>query len=71
MPEIADKLVEIVGAREPGYCRSKIAVVSYADGVDPVGACVGSRGSRARGRSELRGEKITLSPDNEEPAARR
>ena len=41
VPEIADKLVEITGvAREPGW-RSKIAVVSHADGVDPVGACVG------------------------------
>src|SRR3989454_2676999 len=41
VPEIADSLVEIVGvAREPGY-RSKIAVISHADGVDPVGACVG------------------------------
>ena len=48
MPEIADGLVEITGvAREPGY-RSKIAVVSHADGVDPVGACVGPRGSRVR-----------------------
>jgi N utilization substance protein A len=44
VPEIADGLVEITGvAREPGY-RSKIAVVSHADGVDPVGACVGPRG---------------------------
>ena len=43
VPEIADGLVEITGvAREPGY-RSKIAVVSHADGVDPVGACVGPR----------------------------
>ncbi|HVO55394.1 MAG TPA: transcription termination/antitermination protein NusA, partial [Solirubrobacterales bacterium] len=68
-PEIADKLVEIVGvAREPGY-RSKIAVVSHADGVDPVGACVGPRGSRVRMVvSELRGEKIDIIPYNEEPA---
>ena len=44
VPEIADALVEIVGvAREPGY-RSKIAVISHADGVDPVGACVGPAG---------------------------
>ena len=69
MPEIADHLVEIVGvAREPGY-RSKIAVVSHADGVDPVGACVGPRGSRVRMVvSELRGEKIDIIPYNEEPA---
>jgi transcription termination/antitermination protein NusA len=69
VPEIADGLVEIVGvAREPGY-RSKIAVVSHADGVDPVGACVGPRGSRVRMVvSELRGEKIDIIPYNEEPA---
>jgi N utilization substance protein A len=69
VPEIADGLVEITGvAREPGY-RSKIAVVSHADGVDPVGACVGPRGSRVRMVvSELRGEKIDIIPYNEEPA---
>jgi N utilization substance protein A len=69
VPEIADDLVEIVGvAREPGF-RSKIAVVSHADGVDPVGACVGPRGSRVRMVvSELRGEKIDIIPYNEEPA---
>src|ERR1700720_3949779 len=68
VPEIADKLVEIVGvAREPGY-RSKIAVISHADGVDPVGACVGPRGSRVRMVvSELRGEKIDIIPHNDEP----
>jgi transcription termination/antitermination protein NusA len=61
--------VEIVNvAREPGY-RSKIAVISHADGVDPVGACVGPRGSRVRMVvSELRGEKIDIIPFNEEPA---
>jgi N utilization substance protein A len=69
VPEIADDLVEIVGvAREPGY-RSKIAVISHTDGVDPVGACVGPRGSRVRMVvSELRGEKIDIIPYNEEPA---
>src|SRR5436189_6398977 len=69
VPEVADGLVEIVGvAREPGY-RSKIAVVSHADGVDPVGACVGPRGSRVRMVvSELRGEKIDIIPYNDEPA---
>jgi N utilization substance protein A len=69
VPEIADGLVEIVGvAREPGY-RSKISVVSHSDGVDPVGACVGPRGSRVRMVvSELRGEKIDIIPFNEEPA---
>jgi transcription termination/antitermination protein NusA len=69
VPEVADGLVEIVNvAREPGY-RSKIAVVSHADGVDPVGACVGPRGSRVRMVvSELRGEKIDIIPHNDEPA---
>jgi N utilization substance protein A len=69
VPEIADGLVEIANvAREPGY-RSKIAVVSHADGVDPVGACVGPRGSRVRMVvSELRGEKIDIIPYNDEPA---
>src|SRR3982750_4686168 len=69
VPEVADELVEITGvAREPGW-RSKIAVVSHADGVDPVGACVGPRGSRVRMVvSELRGEKIDIIPYNDEPA---
>ena len=69
VPEIADGLVEIANvAREPGY-RSKIAVISHADGVDPVGACVGPRGSRVRMVvSELRGEKIDIIPYNDEPA---
>src|SRR2546428_1355547 len=68
-PAIADGLVEIRGvAREPGY-RSKIAVESHAQGVDPVGACVGPRGSRVRMVvSELRGEKIDIIPWNSEPA---
>src|ERR671919_403905 len=66
---ITDGLVEIRGvAREPGY-RSKIAVESHVQGVDPVGACVGPRGSRVRMVvSELRGEKIDIIPWNPEPA---
>ncbi len=69
MPEIADGLVVIRGvAREAGW-RSKIAVVSNVQGVDPVGACVGPRGSRVRMVvSELRGEKIDIIPHNDEPA---
>lgn len=69
VPEIADGLVEIIGvAREPGV-RSKISVVSHSDGVDPVGACVGPRGSRVRMVvSELRGEKIDIIPYDKEPA---
>jgi N utilization substance protein A len=69
VPEIADGLVQIRGvAREPGW-RSKIAVISNVQGVDPVGACVGPRGSRVRMVvSELRGEKIDIIPHNDEPA---
>jgi N utilization substance protein A len=55
-------------AREAGY-RAKIAVESRAQGVDPVGACVGPRGSRVRMVvAELRGEKIDIIPWNDEPA---
>src|SRR5436189_2330556 len=70
VPEIADGLVEIRAvAREPGY-RSKIAVESHAQGVDPVGACVGPRGSRVRlVVCDLRGEKIDIIPANPEPEA--
>ena len=69
VPEIADGLVHIRAvAREPGY-RAKIAVESKVQGVDPVGACVGPRGSRVRMVvSELRGEKIDIIPWNDEPA---
>ena len=69
VPEIADGLVEIREvAREAGY-RAKIAVESKVQGVDPVGACVGPRGSRVRMVvGELRGEKIDIIPWNDEPA---
>src|SRR3954467_9049842 len=69
VPEIADGLVVIRAvAREAGY-RAKIAVESRVQGVDPVGACVGPRGSRVRMVvSELRGEKIDIIPWNDEPA---
>jgi N utilization substance protein A len=58
VPEIAEGIVEIKAvAREPGH-RSKIAVLSHEPGVDPVGACVGPKGSRVRlVVSELRGER--------------
>ncbi|HEY1330433.1 MAG TPA: transcription termination factor NusA [Actinomycetota bacterium] len=61
VPEIAEGIVEIKAvAREPGH-RSKIAVVSHEPGVDPVGACVGAKGSRVRMVvNELRGEKIDV-----------
>jgi N utilization substance protein A len=63
VPEIADGTVEIKGvAREPGH-RSKIAVSSNDPNVDPVGACVGAKGSRVRMVvTELRGEKVDIVP---------
>ena len=61
VPEIADGVVEIRAcAREPGH-RTKMAVASNEPNVDPVGACVGARGSRVRQVvTELRGEKIDI-----------
>jgi N utilization substance protein A len=69
VPEVADGLIDIkYVAREPGF-RCKIAVESHADGVDPVGACVGPRGSRVRMVvSELRGERVDIIPYNDDPA---
>ncbi|HEX6131060.1 MAG TPA: transcription termination factor NusA [Actinomycetota bacterium] len=68
VPEIEDGIVEIKAvAREPGH-RSKIAVVSNEPGVDPVGACVGPKGSRVRNVvTELRGEKIDVVPWSPDP----
>ncbi|HEY3415817.1 MAG TPA: transcription termination factor NusA, partial [Armatimonadota bacterium] len=61
VPEIAESVVEIKSvAREAGF-RSKVAVASKQDNVDPVGACVGHRGSRVQAVvDELRGEKIDI-----------
>jgi len=63
VPEVAEGIVEIKGAvREPGN-RAKIAVVSHDVDVDPVGACVGMRGSRVQNVvTELRGERIDIIP---------
>jgi N utilization substance protein A len=63
VPEIEEGIVEIRAvAREPGH-RSKIAVSSKEPAVDPVGACVGPKGSRVRNVvTELRGEKIDVVP---------
>jgi N utilization substance protein A len=63
VPEISEGIVEIKAvAREPGS-RTKIAVLSHDPDVDPVGACVGMRGSRVQNVvSELRGEKIDIIP---------
>ncbi|HOK05762.1 MAG TPA: transcription termination factor NusA [Syntrophales bacterium] len=69
VPEISEGLIEIVSvAREPGK-RAKIAVRSKDRDIDPVGACVGMRGSRVQGVvQELRGEKIDVVPYSEDPA---
>lgn len=69
VPEIYEGYVEIKSvAREPGH-RSKIAVVSRDPSIDPVGACVGPKGSRVRMVvSELRGEKIDVVQWGDEPA---
>jgi transcription termination/antitermination protein NusA len=68
VPEIADGYVEIKAvAREPGH-RSKIAVLSHDRNIDPVGACVGARGSRVRMVvNELKGEKVDIIPWSEDP----
>ena len=68
VPEIANGIVEIKAlAREPGH-RSKIAVASNDAMVDPVGACVGARGSRVRNiTNELRSERIDVVPFSDDP----
>ncbi len=69
VPEIYDGIIEIKAvARDPGS-RAKIAVISYDSGIDPVGACVGMRGSRVQAVvNELQGEKIDIIPWNEDQA---
>ncbi len=69
VPEIQEGVVKIMGvAREPGS-RAKIAVVSSDPDIDPVGACVGLRGSRVQAIvQELKGEKIDIVPWNPDPA---
>jgi N utilization substance protein A len=66
VPEISEKIIEIRAlAREAGY-RTKVAVVSFDEKVDPVGACVGVRGSRIKNIvEELGGEKIDIVRWNE------
>ncbi|MDR9392771.1 transcription termination factor NusA [Roseovarius sp. SYSU LYC5161] len=67
VPEIYDGIIDIKAvARDPGS-RAKIAVVSYDGSIDPVGACVGMRGSRVQAVvNELQGEKIDIIPWNED-----
>ncbi len=69
VPEIYDGIIEIRSvARDPGS-RAKIAVLSNDSGIDPVGACVGMRGSRVQAVvAELQGEKIDIIPWSGEPA---
>jgi N utilization substance protein A len=69
VPEIYDGIIEIKAvARDPGS-RAKIAVISYDSSIDPVGACVGMRGSRVQAVvNELQGEKIDIIPWNAEVA---
>jgi N utilization substance protein A len=69
VPEIYDGVIEIKSvARDPGS-RAKIAVISNDGGIDPVGACVGMRGSRVQAVvGELQGEKIDIIPWSADPA---
>jgi len=69
VPELLDGVVELRAvAREPGH-RTKIAVASNDNNVDPVGACVGARGARVRQVvTELRGEKVDIVPYTDDAA---
>jgi N utilization substance protein A len=69
VPEIYDGIIEIRAvARDPGS-RAKIAVISHDGSIDPVGACVGMRGSRVQAVvAELQGEKIDIIPWSQDPA---
>ena len=69
VPEIAEGIVKIIGcSREPGF-RAKIAVSSIESDVDPVGACVGLKGSRVQNVvQELQGERIDIVPWSPDPA---
>jgi len=68
VPEVAEKIIEIKGiSREPGS-RAKISVISNDDKIDPVGACVGIKGSRVQAIvRELGGEKIDIVPWSADP----
>jgi len=69
VPEIYDGIIELRAvARDPGS-RAKIAVISRDSSIDPVGACVGMRGSRVQAVvGELQGEKIDIIPWSQDPA---
>jgi transcription termination/antitermination protein NusA len=69
VPEIYEGIVKIVGVAREAGARSKIAVMSRDSDVDPVGACVGMKGSRVQAVvQELRGEKIDIVPYDRDPA---
>ncbi len=69
VPEIYEGIVRIVAAAREAGARSKIAVASRDSDVDPVGACVGMKGSRVQAVvQELRGEKIDIVPWDRDPA---
>lgn len=69
VPEISDGLVEIIGAARDAGLRAKIAVKANDKRIDPVGACVGMRGSRVQAVSnELNGERVDIILWNETPA---
>lgn len=70
VPEIYDGVIEVRAvARDPGS-RAKIGVISNDPGIDPVGACVGMRGSRVQAVvNELQGEKVDIIPWSPDPAA--
>src|SRR3546814_1837543 len=70
VPEIYDGIIELKSvARDPGS-RAKIAVISNDSSIDPVGACVGMRGSRVQAVvGELQGEKLDIIPWSTDPAS--
>lgn len=69
IPEIANGLVEIKAVAREAGARSKVAIYSEAENVDPVGSCVGQRGARIQTIiSELGGEKVDIIEYNEDPA---
>jgi N utilization substance protein A len=70
VPEIYDGIIEIKGVAREAGSRAKISVLSNDPGIDPVGACVGMRGSRVQAVvGELQGEKVEIIPYNEDPAS--
>lgn len=70
VPEIYDGIIEIKAVAREAGSRAKISVLSNDPGIDPVGACVGMRGSRVQAVvGELQGEKVEIIPFTEEPAS--